>query len=100
MITGTIRNKIDKIWQDIRAGGITNPITVIEQLTYMMFICGLDDKELETEQMEILSKSKMPKIFPEDAFGQSMRWHNFKDKESNERCRLFQSIIKGLGCVV
>lgn len=101
MITGTIRNKIDKIWQDIWAGGITNPITVIEQLTYMMFIRGLDDKEFETEQMEVLSKSKMPKIFPEDAYGQSMRWHNFKDKESNEmfeiiRDRVFP-FIKSLG---
>ena len=32
MITGTIRNKVDKIWTDIWAGGITNPLTVIEQL--------------------------------------------------------------------
>lgn len=34
MITGAIKNKIDKIWTDIWAGGITNPLTVIEQLTY------------------------------------------------------------------
>jgi type I restriction enzyme M protein len=38
MITGVIKNKIDKIWQDIWAGGITNPISVIEQLTYLMMI--------------------------------------------------------------
>lgn len=38
MITGVIKNKIDKIWTDIWAGGITNPLTVIEQLTYLMFI--------------------------------------------------------------
>ena len=37
MITGVIKNKVDKIWTDIWAGGITNPITVIEQLTYLMF---------------------------------------------------------------
>ncbi len=34
MITGEIKNKVDKIWTDIWAGGITNPLTVIEQLTY------------------------------------------------------------------
>ncbi|MDR2503374.1 MAG: type I restriction-modification system subunit M N-terminal domain-containing protein, partial [Deltaproteobacteria bacterium] len=50
MITGTVKNKVDKIWLDIWAGGITNPITVIEQLTYLMFIRSLDEKELENEQ--------------------------------------------------
>ena len=49
MITGAIKNKIDKIWTDIWAGGITNPLTVIEQLTYLMFIRSLDEKELENE---------------------------------------------------
>ena len=47
MITGVIKNKVDKIWTDIWAGGITNPLTVIEQLTYLMFIRSLDEKELE-----------------------------------------------------
>lgn len=37
MVTGAIKNKVDKIWDDIAAGGITNPITVIEQLTYSNF---------------------------------------------------------------
>ena len=44
MITGAIKNKVDKIWTDIWAGGITNPLTVIEQLTYLMFIRSLDEK--------------------------------------------------------
>ena len=47
MITGAIKNKVDKIWTDIWAGGITNPLTVIEQLTYLMFIRSLDEKQLE-----------------------------------------------------
>ena len=38
MVTGAIKNKVDKIWTDIWAGGITNPLTVIEQLTYLMFL--------------------------------------------------------------
>ena len=58
MITGSIKNKIDKIWTDIWAGGITQPLTVIEQLTYLMFIRSLDEKEIENESMEELGVVK------------------------------------------
>lgn len=84
MITGVIKNKIDKIWTDIWAGGITNPITVIEQLTYLMFIRSLDEKETENEAMEMLSGTPTTKIFPQDENGQSMRWSNFKEKDARE----------------
>lgn len=84
MITGVIKNKIDKIWTDIWAGGITNPITVIEQLTYLMFIRSLDEKETENEAMEMLSGKPITKIFPQDENGQSMRWSNFKEKDARE----------------
>lgn len=82
MLTGEIRNKIDKIWTDMWAGGITNPLTVIEQLTYLMFIRSLDEKELENESMEALSSEAMPKIFPPDEAGQAMRWSKFKTKDA------------------
>ena len=55
MITGAIKNKVDKIWTDIWAGGITNPLTVIEQLTYLMFIRSLDEKELESKLFAIIA---------------------------------------------
>lgn len=84
MITGVIKNKIDKIWTDIWAGGITNPITVIEQLTYLMFIRSLDEKEIENETMEMLIGKSVHKIFPPDEEGQSMRWHNFKERDARE----------------
>lgn len=84
MITGEIRNKIDKIWTDMWAGGITNPLTVIEQLTYLMFVRSLDEKDLEAEQFEAISGEKMPKIFPQDAEGQSMRWSKFKNRDARE----------------
>ncbi len=80
MITGVIKNKVDKIWTDIWAGGITNPLTVIEQLTYLIFIRSLDEKELENESFANLSGQEMPKIFPQSELGQSMRWSHFKDK--------------------
>lgn len=81
MITGVIKNKVDKIWTDIWAGGITNPLTVIEQLTYLMFIRSLDEKELETEEFENMTGEKLDKIFPQSAVGQSMRWSKFKNDD-------------------
>lgn len=84
MITGEIRNKIDRIWTDMWAGGITNPLTVIEQLTYLMFIRSLDEKDLEAEQFEAISGEKMTKIFPPDTEGQAMRWSKFKNRDPRE----------------
>jgi len=90
MLTGEIRNKVDKIWTDMWAGGITNPLTVIEQLTYLMFIRSLDEKELENERMEALSGQTMPKIFPQTEEGQMMRWSRFKMMDS----RIMFNIVK------
>ena len=84
MITGAIKNKVDKIWTDVWAGGITNPLTVIEQLTYLMFIRSLDEKELETEEFERMTGEKMDRIFPESVTGQAMRWSRFKNNDARE----------------
>ena len=92
MITGAIKNKVDKIWTDIWAGGITNPLTVIEQLTYLMFIRSLDEKELETEELENMTGEKMNKIFPPSAVGQSMRWSKFKHDDSRD---IYETISGG-----
>lgn len=84
MITGVIKNKVDKIWEDIWAGGITNPITVIEQLTYLMFIRSLDEKELENEEFANMTGEKAFHIFPQSEIGQSMRWSRFKNLDSRD----------------
>ena len=63
MVTGVIKNKIDKIWTDIWAGGITNPLTVIEQITYLMFIRSLDEKELEQEEFANMTGKPGDDIF-------------------------------------
>ena len=84
MVTGVIKNKVDKIWTDIWAGGITNPLTVIEQLTYLMFIRSLDEKELETEEFEHMTGEKMAHIFPQSAAGQAMRWSRFKNNDPRQ----------------
>ena len=49
MITGDIKNKIDQIWDTFFVAGITNPITVLEQMTYIFFMKMLDDKQLQEE---------------------------------------------------
>ncbi|MDR4888373.1 class I SAM-dependent DNA methyltransferase [Fredinandcohnia sp. QZ13] len=84
MITGEIKHKIDKIWTDIWAGGITQPLTVIEQLTYLMFIRSLDEKEIEYESLEAIGVEVKNKIFPQTEEGQAMRWSKFKNKDARD----------------
>ncbi len=93
MITGEIRNKIDKIWTDIWAGGITNPLTVIEQLSYLMFIRSLDEKEIESESFDNLTGQTGERVFPQSRIGQSMRWSKFKDKDPREIFRLISRYV-------
>lgn len=45
MITGEIKNKVDKMWEYFWTGGLTNPVDVIEQLTYLIFMKRLDQEE-------------------------------------------------------
>ena len=43
MVTGELKNKIDSLWETFWTGGITNPLSVVEQMTYLMFIHDLDE---------------------------------------------------------
>ena len=47
MITGELKNKINTLWEIFWTGGITNPLDVVEQMTYLMFIRDLDDTTVE-----------------------------------------------------
>ena len=49
MITGALKNKVDAIWDIIWTGGITSPITVLEQITYLLFMKLIDDNQLKRE---------------------------------------------------
>lgn len=55
MITGEVRNKVDKIWEVFWTGGITNPLEVIEQFTYLLFIKQLDETETIREMKRAFS---------------------------------------------
>ena len=80
MITGELRSKVDKIWETFWTGGITNPLEVIEQFTYLLFIKGLDDKETIKENDAILLGVDFDRTFPEDK--QNLRWSKFKNFEA------------------
>ncbi|TCP70487.1 type I restriction-modification system subunit M [Baia soyae] len=91
MITGDIRNKVDKIWEVFWTGGITNPLAVIEQFTYLLFIKGLDEVEMANEEEKALIGNKFDPIFPDDA--QDLRWHKFKEKDPNT---MYQIMAEGV----
>ena len=76
MITGELRNKVDKIWETFWTGGITNPLSVIEQFTYLIFIKSLDDKQIREEMDANLLGIEPKIIFNENQ--QNLRWSNFK----------------------
>ncbi len=83
MITGELKNKIDGIWDIFWSSGMTNPLTVIEQITYLMFIKILDDNELRKESNA--AALDMPVVDPIfDEAHQDCRWKNFCNFESAE----------------
>ena len=66
MLTGEIRNQVDRIWDAFWSGGISNPLEVIEQITYLLFIRRLDDLHtLEESKAPALRKPMERRIFPE-----------------------------------
>ena len=78
MITGELKSKVDHIWDAMWSGGISNPLSVIEQLTYLLFIKRLD--ELHTLQEHKAARTGKPieePVFTEDQDG--LRWSRFKD---------------------
>ncbi|MCH2449214.1 MAG: type I restriction-modification system subunit M [Gracilimonas sp.] len=80
MITGELKNKVDKIWETCWTGGIPNPLSVIEQLTYLLFIKGLDQEQARKEKIaERTGKPIENPFFDEDQ--QHLRWRNIKELE-------------------
>ena len=82
MITGEIKNKVDRIWETFWTGGVTNPLTVIEQFTYLIFIKSLDDKQLQSEAEGNLLGIEPKIVFDSDH--EDLRWHNFKEFEAKK----------------
>jgi type I restriction enzyme M protein len=90
MLTGEIRGQIDQIWNAFWSGGIANPLEVIEQITYLLFLKRLDDLETAEELKATREKKPMEKrFFPEGNDSkerpyQDFRWSRFKNFEPRD----------------
>ena len=80
MLTGKIKNQIDEIWETIWTGGISNPLSVIEQISYLLFIKRLD--EIHSQKERIAQRTKKPIVEPIFSEAQrELRWSVFRDKD-------------------
>ena len=86
MITGELKNRIDGLWDMFAAGGLVNPLDVIEQITYLMFIRDLDDTDnLRTKEAIMLGLphksifAKKVKIGDREVDGNCLKWSTFRD---------------------
>jgi type I restriction enzyme M protein len=90
MLTGEIRNQIDRIWDAFWSGGISNPLEVIEQITYLLFLRRLDELQtLQELKAERLKKPIERQAFPAGKDSKKrpykdFRWSNFKNFEPRE----------------
>nr|WP_319516430.1 class I SAM-dependent DNA methyltransferase [uncultured Cohaesibacter sp.] len=94
MLTGDIRSQIDQIWNAFWSGGVSNPLSVIEQLTFLLFIKQLDELHTREEmKAETLGIAMERRVFPEGADDkgepyENMRWSRFKNFEAREMMRV------------
>ena len=110
MITGDIKNKIDQIWDTFFVAGITNPITVLEQMTYIFFMKMLDDKQLQEEEnardwgAEVQNPTfpagqlwiNPEAVSDEEKAGipyENLRWHVFKNFGSDNMFKIVRQSV-------
>ncbi len=105
MITGEIKNQIDQIWDTFFVAGVTNPITVLEQMTYIFFMKMLDDKQLQEEDnaRDFEGEVKNP-TFPagqtwlnpdtnQEVPYESMRWSVFRNTGSENMFNMIRQNV-------
>ena len=78
MITGELKSKVDRVWDAFWSGGISNPLEVIEQITYLLFIRRLDDLETLAERKSRLGGPGELRFGSDQ---QELRWSRFKNEE-------------------
>ena len=105
MITGELKNKVDSIWDTIWTGGVTSPITVLEQITYMMFMKLLDDNQLKAEaNANVLGVPLKNKVFGDgkcvisenprvETDYTNLRWNVFHNFEPGEMLNNIQTYV-------
>lgn len=104
MITGQLKNKIDAIWDTFFAAGITTPLTVVEQITYLLFIKLLDDNQLKKEATASIFKTEVknpvfkdcnwlnPETEKEVPY-KNLRWSVFKNLDTREMFNLMRNDV-------
>src|SRR3954452_19910562 len=104
MITGELKTKIDAVWNDFWSGGISNPLEVMEQLTLLLFIKGLDEVQTRAERKANRTSQPIEQvIFPDGTFtpeGRAegrpyadLRWDWFKDLPAREMFDLVENYV-------
>ena len=88
MITGELKSQVDRIWDAFSTGGISNPLSVIEQFTYLLFIRRLDERQLLDEnRANTLGVPIQNVIFT--AAQKELRWSSFKNKDPESMFEVF-----------
>lgn len=100
MITGEVKNKIDSLWDVFAAGGLTNPLEVIEQITYLMFIHDLDDTDNKNAKECAMLGLPFKSIFSDQVEigertidGQQLKWSTFRDFPANKMYETIQEWV-------
>ena len=102
MIVGEMKTSIDNLWMRFHTGGVTNPMDVIKQITYLMFIKRLDEMQTAKEKKALrLNQPIEAPIFDQSDEQQELRWSRFKNLDAQSmfdlvRTRVFD-FIKELG---
>jgi len=76
MITGEQKSRIDKLWEEFWTGGITNPLTVIEQISYLIFLRMIDKRESDAERKKARTKATVTLLYGKAE--QHLRWSQLR----------------------
>lgn len=91
MITNQIKSDINRLWLDFHTGGITNPLTVIEQISFLMFARLLDIEETRHEKMAARTGEPTHKMFRADQ--QNLRWKNWSHKSGDDMLKFVRDDV-------
>ncbi|NNK60953.1 MAG: SAM-dependent DNA methyltransferase [Flavobacteriaceae bacterium] len=96
MITGELKSQVDNIWLTFHSGGIANPLSVIEQFTYLLFIRRLDERQLlEEKKANTVGIPLQNEIFTPAQ--KELRWSSFKNKDPESMFELFtKPLVEGM----
>jgi type I restriction enzyme M protein len=88
MVTGELKSQVDKIWETFWTGGISNPLTVIEQFTYLLFLRRLDEEQnKEDKKARYTGKKSKRSLYNKQ--NDKLRWKSFKGKDPETMFQLF-----------